>query len=206
MDRVVKARAALEKKHFEDRQRVRMKLIEDATRNLNAIKQQEDRVLEKHKEETEAKYIKDQAYRKDRARRQYEAIDKSRQLQIQLRNSRAASEKQSATLLAEHWKHRNSEIEAEEAKEAKDRWDKNWEIRRSQESQVNSNRRRKAEERAGELLRDEQTKAVMAEDDERFRDFAQREIEHFKARGKKTFLLERARDAVDIQMLAAKNK
>jgi len=46
----------------------------------------------------------------------------------------------------------------------------------------------------------------MAEDDSRFRDFAQMEIDKFNVKGKKTFLLERARDAKDIQMLAAKNK
>jgi len=183
-----------------------MKLIEEATKNLSALKKEEDRVLEKHKEETEKKYVADQAYRQERARRQYAAIDQSRKLQIQLKEERSQSERAQAQLLAEHWKHRNSEIEAEETKEAQDRWDKNWEIRRSQESQVRANKKKRAEERANELLRDEQTKAVMAEDDSRFRDFAQQEIDRFKDRGKKTFLLERARDAQDIQMLAAKNK
>ena len=48
--------------------------------------------------------------------------------------------------------------------------------------------------------------AVMMEDDERFRNFAQMEIDRFKAKGKKTFLLERARDAKDIQLLAGKHK
>jgi len=47
MDKIVKARAQLEKKHFEDRQRIRMRLIEEATKNLNALKVEEDRILEK---------------------------------------------------------------------------------------------------------------------------------------------------------------
>jgi hypothetical protein len=72
--------------------------------------------------------------------------------------------------------------------------------------QIQDNRRKRAEDRADDLLRDEQTKAVMMEDDERFKNFAQMEIDRFKAKGKKVFLLERARDAKDIQLLAGKNK
>ena len=93
-------------------------MIEEATKNLSALKKEEDRVLEKHKEETEKKYVADQAYRQERARRQYAAIDQSRKLQIQLKEERSQSERAQAQLLAEHWKHRNSEIEAEETKEA----------------------------------------------------------------------------------------
>jgi len=96
---------------------------------LNRLKEKEDGILEKHHKETEAKYQADQAYRKDRAKRQNAAIDQSRQLQITLKEERAQTERSQAQLLAEHWKHRNTEIEAEEGKEAQDRWDKNWEIR-----------------------------------------------------------------------------
>lgn len=113
------------------------------------------------------------------------ACRRSRQMQIKLRQERKGEEKAAASLLAEHWKERNSEIEEEQHREHMDRLNKNKEIRASQEVQIQENRRKKAEMRADDLLRDEQTKAVMMEDDERFRNFAQMEIDRFKAKGKK---------------------
>ena len=206
MDRIVRARAALEKKHFEERQAIRMKLIEVATRDLEARAQKADDIELKHKEETEKKYQSEMARRRMQKAKGDEAIDMSRQMQIALRKERKETEKAQAQLLAEHWKSRNAEIELESMKESEDRFNKNMEIRRSQEAQVQENRLRKAEVRADELLRDEQTRAVMLEDDERFKNFAQMEIDRFKGKGKRTFLLERARDAADVTLLAAKNK
>ena len=105
-------------------------------------------------------------------------------MQIKLRQERKGEEKAAASLLAEHWKERNSEIEEEQHREHMDRLNKNKEIRASQEVQIQENRRKKAEMRADDLLRDEQTRAVMMEDDERFKNFAQMEIDRFKAKGK----------------------
>ncbi|GMH72916.1 hypothetical protein TL16_g06042 [Triparma laevis f. inornata] len=206
MQRIVKARAALEQKHFDERQAIREKLIADATRDLEARHTKEENILEKHREETEQKYQDEMARRRMQKAKGDHAIDMSRKMQIHLRKERAETEKIQAAMLAEHWKTRNAEIEQESQKEAQDSWDKNWENRRSQEAQVQENRYKKAEARANDLLRDEQTKAVMMEDDERFKNFAQIEIERFALKGKRTFLLERARDAKDIQLLAGKNK
>ncbi|GMH98241.1 hypothetical protein TrVE_jg14276 [Triparma verrucosa] len=206
MQRIVKARAALEKKHFDERQAIRNKLIEVATRDLEARHTKEENILEKHREESEQKYQDEMERRRIQKAKGDHAIDMSRKMQIHLRKERAETEKIQAAMLAEHWKARNAEIEQESQKEAQDRWDKNWEIRKSQEAQVQENKYKRAEVRANDLLRDEQTKAVMMEDDERFKNFAQIEIDRFKAKGKATFLLEKARDAKDIQLLAGKNK
>jgi len=121
MDRIVKARHGLEKKHFAERQAIRMKLIEIATKDLNARKEKEDGILEKHHAESEAKHQKEMAYRADRKKRQDAAIDRSRQMQIKLRQERKGSDKAAAALLAEHWKERNAEIEEEQHKEHTDR-------------------------------------------------------------------------------------
>ena len=76
MDRIVKARAALEKKHFAERQAIRMKLIESATKDLNARQEKEDNILEKHHKESEEKHAKDMAFRAERKKRQDFAIDR----------------------------------------------------------------------------------------------------------------------------------
>ena len=209
MNRIVKARYALEKKHFDERQAVRQKMIEIATADLAKRKEAGNAILEKHLIETEKKYQAEMERRRVRKGKAMEAIDMSRQMQIKLKKERAETEINSAQLLAEHWKKRNGEIEIESQQEAEDRWNKNWEIRRSQETQIMDNRRLRAEEKASTMLRDEQTKAVMAEDDDRFKNFAQIEIDRFAAKGKKTFMLEKARDAVDITVMGAdvkKNK
>ena len=206
MDRIVRARAALETKHFNERQEVRMKLIEIATKDLEARKAKMDNIEEKHREETEKKYQNEMERRRLQKARGDHAIDLSRKMQIALRKERKMTENKQAQLLAEHWKTRNAEIELEQMKESEDRFNKDMEIRRSQEAQVQENRLRKAQVRADELLRDEQTRAVMMEDDDKFKNFAQMEIDRFKLKGKKTFLLERARDAADVTLLAAKNK
>ena len=206
METIVKARTELEKKHFEQRQAMRRKIIEKATKDLEARQVQEQNILEKQHKESEKKHHEEMEKRRIRKAKQDAAIDRSRQMQIQLRSERSRTEKAAAQLLAEHWKDRNASIEEEEQKERMDRYNKNLEIRASQEAQIQENKIRRAEQRANDLLRDEQTKAVMMEDDERFKNFAQMEIDRFKAKGKKTFLLERARDAKDIQLLAGKHK
>jgi hypothetical protein len=203
MNRIVIARKALEDKHFEERQAVRQRMIEIATKDLESRKAAADGILEKHHKESEAKYQAEMEARRLRKEKALFAIDMSRQMQIKLKKERRDAETNQASILAEHWKKRNAEIESETQKEANDKWNKNWEIRRSQESQIMDNRRLRAEERASEMLRDEQTKAVMAEDDERFRNFAQIEIDRFKEKGKRTFLLEKARDATDITVMGA---
>lgn len=206
MEARVKGRHDLEKKHFEERQKIRMQLIEVATRDLESRKHKEDTILDKHKAESEQKHLEEMERRRLRKEKADEAIELSRRMQIRLKEERKVADKQGAQILAECWKKRNAELEEEQSREAEDRFNKNLEIRRSQEAQVLENRRIAAELKANEILRDEQTKAVMLEDDDRFRDFAQIEIERFRAKGKKTFLLERARDAKDIQLLAGKHK
>ena len=141
MGRIVKARAKLEKEHFDERQKVREKLIELATKDLETRKMAEDTILEKHKAETEVKYQEEMERRRVKKQLGMNAIDKSRSMQIKLKNERKLTEKQQAQLLAEHWKTHNDHIEKEEAKEAQDKWDKLAEIRKSQEAQVRENER-----------------------------------------------------------------
>ena len=64
-------------------------------------------------------------------------------------------------------------------------------------------RARKAGEKAARLAADEQTLAVMLEDDERFKAVASDELAKARAEGKGVHMIERALNAKDVTLLAA---
>lgn len=202
-ERLAKARAELEGKRFAEKQRIRQRMIDRACEHLAEVAAAADSREVKQAEEARAKEDAEMERRNERRRKQQEAIDKSRMLQVQMRKERAEQERQQNAILAEHWKQRNTEVEREEREEREAKVRRAREVRRSQESQIADKRRKRMEARAAQLLADEQTAAVMAEDDERFRGYADRVISEFEAAGKPTYTLQCARGAKDITVLPA---
>ena len=197
------ARMTLEKNRFETRQAIRQRMIDRACEDLARIKNTEEVRLEKQMQEKREQEDALEALRAERAARQAAAIDRSRQMQLQLKAEKRRAEREQTAAMVTHWKAKNEAIEKEEAEETGARRLKNLEIRATQEAQMHEVRARKAGEKAARLAADEQTLAVMLEDDERFKAVAADELAKAVAEGKRTHMIERALNAKDVTLLAA---
>merc|ERR1719164_242143 len=197
------ARMTLEKNRFETRQAIRQRMIDRACEDLARIKNTEEVRLEKQAREKREQEDALEALRAERAARQGAAIDRSRQMQLQLKAEKRRAEREQTAAMVTHWKAKNEAIEKEEAEETGARRLKNLEIRATQEAQMHEVRARKAGEKAARLAADEQTLAVMLEDDERFKAVASDELAKARAEGKGVHMIERALNAKDVTLLAA---
>ena len=81
-------------------------------------------------------------------------------------------------------------LEKDRAKEEEKRR-QNLEIRRIQERQIKEERERRSSEERDRLASEREEIAKLSEEEELFRQFAEREIERFKEAGKNPSLLER---------------
>jgi len=196
------ARLKLERDRFEARQATRQKMIDKACEELARIKNTEETRLEKQANEVRDKEDALEQLRSERARRQAEAIDRSRQMQLQLKAEKRRAEKEQTASMVEHWQAKNADIEREESEEGEARRVKYMEIRATQEAQLTETRARKAAEKQERLFADQQTLAVMLEDDERFKAVAADELAKARADGKHTHMIEKALNAKDVTLLA----
>jgi len=196
-------RKELEKTRFETRQAIRQKMIDHAVSELAKIKNTEETRLENQVREKREKEDALEELRQQRAARQAAAIDRSRQMQLQLKSEKRRQAREATAAMVEHWKVKNEAIEKEEMDEAAARRLKNLEIRATQEAQMNETRARKEGEKQARLLADQQTLAVMLEDDERYKAVAADELAKAHAEGKRTHMIEKALNAKDVTLLAA---
>merc|ERR1719502_1189656 len=178
-------------------------MIDKAVRHLSNMQNTEETRLENQAAEVRQKEDDLENLRLTRQRRQKEAIDRSRQIQLQMRQEKRDKERADTTLMVEHWKLKNAEIEFEEADEAEARRKKNMEIRATQEAQMAERKAKEAAQDAATLLQDQQTRSVMQEDDERFQAIAREAHAVAKAQGRNTFMIEKCLKAKDDQLLPA---
>merc|ERR1711967_82438 len=101
------------------------------------------------------------ARRADRRAKQQAAIDRSRKMQLDMKQMKKDMEADAQVQMAHHWHVRNQQVEEEEKAEEIERRQRNVKIRMDQERQMADKRRIKMEERAAQLLADEQTVKMM---------------------------------------------
>ena len=111
------ARMTLEKNRFETRQAIRQRMIDRACEDLARIKNTEEVRLEKQAREKREQEDALEALRAERAARQAAAIDRSRQMQLQLKAEKRRAEREQTAAMVTHWKAKNEAIEKEEAEE-----------------------------------------------------------------------------------------
>merc|ERR1719502_2387299 len=118
-------------------------MIDKAVQHLATMQNTEDTRLQNQAAEVRQKEDDLENLRLTRQQRQKEAIDRSRQIQLQMRQEKRDKEQADTKLMVEHWKLKNAEIEFEEADEAESRRKKNMEVRATQEAQMAEARRKK---------------------------------------------------------------
>ena len=188
---VAKARAELERKHFNERQAARKLLSDKASHEL---KLRSEREVELFIREQKAIEMKDRKRKKQELQKRLEmehAIDQSRKEQIAEKEiKRIEDAKNDAIWVNEYHQKCQKELENEKAKEA-EKIKQNVEFRRIQEEQVAETRRQQKLLKEKELEDAKKIKTSLKEEDDVFLQFAREEMRRFENLGKKTDLLQK---------------
>lgn len=184
-------RSELEKRHFEERQRVKRMLSDTASRVLEERAARELETFLKgqreHQEKEERRHEEEAQAQADMLR----SVENSRKEQmLRIREEKQEEARINARLAAYSQKMTEQAHEAERAKEIEKRR-RNIEIRRIQERQIGEDRLKRDRANKERLAAERMEIAQLSEEDEMFRQFAAKEIEQFKNAGKNTHLLER---------------
>ena len=185
-------RSELEKKHFEERQRVKRMLTDTASKLLEERAAKELETFLKGQQEHQEKEERRQEEEARAHAEMLRSIEESRKEQIlRIREEKQEEAAINAKLAAYSRKMAERALEAERAKEIEKRR-RNVEIRRIQETQIEEDRLKQARAKKERLASERREIAQLSEEDELFRQFAAKEIERFKNAGKDTTLLERS--------------
>jgi len=201
-ENLMQRRTVQEKSRFDERLRIKQRMIDRATAQLIALGEQNDQREEKQAQEVRDAEDAEMARRADRRAKQQQAIDRSRNMQLDMKQMKKTMDSQSQVQMAHHWNVRNQQVEEEEKAEEIERRQRNVRIRQDQERQMADKRRVKMEERAAKLLADEQTVKMMGEEDERFQRIAQEEMMLASGEGKNLVTLSKAVMSKDKTIMA----
>lgn len=186
-------RKALETKRFQEKQAIRQRMIDRACEELAKQKNSEDRIMEKQAQEARDKQDQEMAMREDKRRRQMEAIARSRDLQMRLKDEKKKKEYEEAIALVEAYKEKVATAEEAEAGEVAEVRRRNLELRATHEAQAAEKQQWLEAERQAALHADARTKAVLAEDSERFEKMAMEVMEQAHRDNKNTIPIKKVR-------------
>ncbi|KAL7440238.1 hypothetical protein ACHAXH_008137 [Discostella pseudostelligera] len=190
-NRINVARANLEMKLAEKANSVR-KLLSDRVseqfkqRILKECEMLERDVRLRHEKEDK----KDESTRKQIERERI-AIDESRQNQLRWKLQEQQAEKKIAELRANDWARITREQQELECQKQIAKRMQNVELRNIQQQQIRENEERRAKDKAYAFEEEQQAIHKLQREDDVFKDFVTREINYFKAQGKRTDLLEK---------------
>ena len=184
-------RSELEKKHFEERQALTRMLSDRVSTELQERAEKEEQILSAAQQEHQTREIKRQEEKTRAHAEMLLSIDESRREQLlRIQEERREEVRISKNLEAARIQMAEQALEKERAKEEEKRR-QNLEIRRIQETQIKEERERRGRGERDRLASERGEIAKLSEEEELFRQFAEREIERFKEAGKNPSLLER---------------
>lgn len=202
-EHVAKERVRLEKQRFEARQQTKQRLIDTASVALATKTDADAERLETQVDAMRQKEDDLELVKQANQRAQKRAIDVSRQQQLEARSADRARDERDVADRVTVWRVKNAEIEAEERGDRDARHRKQREIRQDQESCIQRHERDRKREH-GDKLRDERAQLLCAkQDDDRFKQVADVEINKATDQGKPTFMLHKAKNAKDLTIMPA---
>jgi len=197
------ARKRLEAERFMQKQATRQKMIDRACEELASKASKDQFIAEKQAQEARDKEDADLAAREAKRQWQKEAIDKSRAEQLARRKALAETEAAEAADRLERHRAKVERMEREEYEKVAAARKRAADCRGAVEGQIAAKQSLREYERAMALREDAQTKAVVAEDDVRFRRIAQGVYDEAAAEGRNTIPIEKAMFAQTITLLPA---
>lgn len=152
-----KLRKDKEEQKFQEKQMTRQRLIDRQIEHLGQIKNREDEILNKQVAEAEEKANRLFEEQERKRMELKQAIEKSRQLQMDKRNAEKAREQQEQKEFTEFWKIRNEELAIAELQEKEEDRMRQEALKVYNKQQIDKRQRKVEDEFKKEL--DEQTKA-----------------------------------------------
>ena len=169
-----------EKEQFDRAQRKRQKIIDDAIAAMAKFASNEEAVLAKQQAEARAK---EDAKFADKARKQREmreAIEESRKMQNDMRQKQKDEDDALALEMQRRWKLRNEQLNADEKRERKERYDAAKAHQAFLLAQAEEKKRERREEREGSLRQAKIAQQVSAEEEGRFFDEVRKALQNME--------------------------
>jgi len=197
------ARRDLEAKRFMDKQATRQQMIDKACEVLAQQEQRNNFVAEKQAAEARAKEDSDLASREAKRQWQKNAIEQSRKEVVERKAKLAAQEAEEENDRLARFAKKVEDMDRAEALKQQQVKEKAMNTRYAMEAQMAEKQMWRDADREASLRQDAQTKAVLAEDDVRFRRVAQGVLDEAAAEGKNTIPIEKAMYAKTITLQPA---
>ncbi|TMW62852.1 hypothetical protein Poli38472_005470 [Pythium oligandrum] len=161
----------------------KQRMIDLATQNLQEMALRVDNRLQSQSKEVQEKEDRDLQVRSDRRAMEKEAIHRSRQSQLEHKAEHKDIEKHKVQENIRQWEEYGKRIELQARQEEQDVRLENLRFAVSQKQQADARRKTIMEERAAELLLDNEAKTTLAREGEKFHEAALQALEEAKARG-----------------------
>ena len=180
---------------FAEKQRIKQRLIDNATRNLMNQMASDEQALEEQVEAMRKKEDDLEALKQRNIKEQKLAIDQACKSAMARRaRERQEDERQTADMV-KAWRAKNKEIDDEAEADEKRRHDELMDLKKTQYEQREQYRARVRQERADRLSGDTGEANRILQEDLEFRQEAQREIDKAKAAGRPWYMLQKAKEA-----------
>jgi hypothetical protein len=180
---------------FAEKQRIKQRLIDNATRNLMNQMAADESALEEQVEAMRKKEDDLEALKQRNIKEQKLAIDQACKSAMARRaRERQEDERQTAEMV-KAWRAKNKEIDDEAEADEKRRHDELMDLKQTQYEQREQYRARVRQERADRLSGDTGEANRILQEDLEFRQEAQREIDKAKAAGRPWYMLQKAKEA-----------
>ncbi len=180
---------------FAEKQRIKQRLIDNATRNLMNQMAADETALEEQVEAMRKKEDDLEALKQRNIKEQKLAIDQACKSAMARRaRERQEDERQTAEMV-KAWRAKNKEIDDEAEADEKRRHDELMDLKKTQYEQREQYRARVRQERADRLSGDTGEANRILQEDLEFRQEAQREIDKAKAAGRPWYMLQKAKEA-----------
>ena len=180
---------------FAEKQRIKQRLIDNATRNLMNQMASDEQALEEQVDAMRKKEDDLEALKQRNIKEQKLAIDQACKSAMARRaREREEDERQTAEMV-KAWRAKNKEIDDEAEADEKRRHDELMDLKKTQYEQREQYRARVRQERADRLSGDTGEANRILQEDLEFRQEAQREIDKAKAAGRPWYMLQKAKEA-----------
>lgn len=196
-------RKKLEAKRFIEKQNIRQRLIDKACVELENKSKQTNYVMEKQAKEARDRENEELKRRYEKQELQKKAIDKSRLEHVTSRKLLKEQLHKEEEERALRYKIKLEQSEKEEVMKKQALYQKGLDVRKAVENQISHKLTLKEMEREVALREDAQTRAILEEDELRFKRIAQQAYDEAEAEGKNTIPIEKAMFAKTITLLPA---
>ena len=180
---------------FAEKQRIKQRLIDNATRNLMNQMASDEQALEEQVEAMRKKEDDLEALKQRNIKEQKLAIDQACKSAMARRARERKEDEEQTAEMVKAWRAKNKEIDDEAEADEKRRHDELMDLKKTQYEQREQYRARVRQERADRLSGDTGEANRILQEDLEFRQEAQREIDKAKAAGRPWYMLQKAKEA-----------